>query len=225
MTITPLDGPRVPAASGKAEQLVILSHGYGADGQDLIGLAPHWQRYLPTAAFVAPNAPERCEMQPMGYQWFPITGLNPAALLAGVESAAPALDAFIDQELDRHGLTDSQLALVGFSQGTMMSLHVGLRREKSPACIIGYSGTLAGPELLKQEMTVKPPVLLVHGDADEMIPAQATIMAAQALGDAGLSAQWHVVPGLGHGIDPSGLDLGGRFLAEAFAGRLGAAGG
>jgi len=224
MSIPQIDGPRLEPQSGKAEQLIIISHGYGADGQDLIGLAPHWQRLLPNAAFVAPNAPERCDGNPMGYQWFPITGLDPQAMFAGVESAAPVLDGFIDQQLAHYGLTDSDLALVGFSQGTMMSLHVGLRRKKSPACIVGYSGTLAGPEHLRQEMTVKPPVLLVHGDADEMIPAQATMMAAQALGDLEVSAQWHVVPNLGHGIDPTGLEMGGRFLQAAFEGGLRQAG-
>ena len=141
-------GPAVMAASGKARQLVVLCHGYGADGNDLIGLAPHWQRLLPDADFVSPHAPQRCDAG-FGYQWFPIARLDPAELMRGVESAAPVLDDFIDEELSRRGLDESRLALVGFSQGTMMSLHVGLRRPRPPAAIIGYSGALAGGDRLK----------------------------------------------------------------------------
>ena len=215
-----LSGPRVPPAQGKAEYLVVLCHGYGADGNDLIGLAPHWQRMLPTTAFVAPNAPQRCEMSPVGFQWFGISRLSPEEMGSGVRSAAPGLNSFIDQELARLGLDDTRLALVGFSQGTMMSLQIGLRREPGPACIVGYSGALAGAELLKQEARCRPPVLLIHGDRDEMIPASAMLAAAQALGEAGVSVQWHLSQGIGHSIDPEGLFLGGRFIADAFAGRL-----
>ncbi|MBT7756733.1 MAG: phospholipase, partial [Rhodospirillaceae bacterium] len=122
MDVVKIDGPRQPAASGTTEQLVILVHGYGADGNDLIGLAPYFARALPNAAFVAPNGPERCEMSPMGYQWFPIKQFDPTSRLTGVQSAAPILDQFIDQELASHGLSEENLLLVGFSQGTMMSL-------------------------------------------------------------------------------------------------------
>jgi phospholipase/carboxylesterase len=203
-----LDGPRMaPANGGKAERLVILIHGYGADGQDLIGLVPHWQRLLPSAAFVAPNAPERCALSPSGYQWFPITRLDPQETWRGVQAAAPLLDAFIDRELERHGLDESALALAGFSQGTMMALHVGLRRARPPAAIVGYSGALAGAEHLENEITAHPPVLLVHGDMDDMIPVQALHKAVQGLG-------------VGHAIAPDGLALGGQFIADAFAGRF-----
>lgn len=210
-----LTGPRLDPAGGRqADSLVVLVHGYGADGDDLLGLAPHWRRLLPGAAFIAPNGPERCAMQPMGYQWFGITRLDPAAALAGVERAAPDLDAFIDAELARLGLPGDRLALVGFSQGTMMSLHVGLRRAVAPAAIVGFSGMLAGPERLT-EITQRPPILLVHGDQDEMIPVAALHGAAGALGAAGLSVQWHVARGVGHGIDPEGMALAGDFLAAA----------
>lgn len=216
-----IDGPRVlPRGGSKPDRLVVLVHGYGADGNDLIGLAPHWQQFLPTAAFVAPNAPQRCDMSPMGYQWFPITKLDPKAMLAGVESAAATLAQFIDDELARYGLPADRLALVGFSQGTMMSLHVGLRRAVAPAGIVGYSGVLAGPDVLKAQMTAKSPVLLVHGDADQMIPVQALYASANALGEAGISVRWHVSRGVGHSIDPEGLALGGPFLASAFAGEM-----
>jgi phospholipase/carboxylesterase len=215
-----LNGPRLPAAGGKADRLVIFCHGYGADGNDLIGLGRHWQRLLPTAAFASPHAPERCAMSPMGYQWFGITRMQPDEMLRGVERAAPVLNAFIDAELARLGLDGSRLALVGFSQGTMMSLHVGLRRAASPVAIVGFSGALPGPERLPAEIVSRPPVLLVHGDADDMIPVQALHVAANGLGAAGVSVRWHVSRGVGHGIAPDGLELAGRFLADAFAGKL-----
>ncbi len=213
-----LDGPRLaPASGGPARQLVIFLHGYGADGNDLIGLGREWQHLLPDAAFVSPHAPEPCGMAPMGRQWFALTRLDPDEYWTGVRHAAPALDAFIDAELDRHGLDDSRLALVGFSQGTMMSLHVGLRRARPAAGILGYSGALAGPEHLDAEIAARPPVLLVHGDRDEVIPVAALQIAAQALGRAEVPVQWHVSHGVGHGIAPDGLALGGQFLGEVFA--------
>lgn len=214
-----ITGPSIVAASGKSEQLVILCHGYGADGNDLIGLAPHWQKLLPNADFISPNAPQRCDAG-FGYQWFPISRLDPAELLRGVEGAAPILNEFIDEELAKRGLDESKLALVGFSQGTIMSLHVGLRRSRSVAAIVGYSGAMAGGERLKGELTSRPPVLLVHGDADEMLPVSRMHDAARVLGEAGINVQWHVSHGVGHGIDPEGLELGGRFLRDAFAGAL-----
>ena len=217
MTLT---GPSVAPVSGVAKQLVILCHGYGSDGNDLISLAPYWQKLLPDAAFIAPNAPQRCDGNPMGYQWFPISRLDPSEIALGVTAAAPLLDRFIDEQLRQRGLDGSQLALVGFSQGTMMSLHVGLRRAVAPAGILGYSGALAVPERLGDEMTCRPPVLMLHGDADDMLPVSRMHQAVQALGEAGLPVQWHVSHGLGHGIDQTGLELGGRFIEDAFAGRL-----
>ena len=219
--VAQINGPRLPAASGKADRLVIFCHGYGADGNDLIGLGQHWRQLMPTAAFASPHAPERCAMSPMGYQWFPITRLAPDEMLRGVERAAPVLNAFIDAELARLELDGSRLALVGFSQGTMMSLHVGLRRAVAPAAIVGFSGALPGAERLPAEIVSRPPVLLAHGDADEMIPVQALHAAANGLGAAGVAVRWHVSRGIGHGIAPDGLDLAGRFLADAFAGKLG----
>lgn len=221
MTSALIDGPRVgPANGGPADSLVILCHGYGADGNDLIGLAPYWQKLLPGTAFVSPNAPERCEMSPMGYQWFGITRLDPDEMFRGVTRAAPVLNRFIDDELARLKLDESRLVLVGFSQGTMMALQVGLRRNKAPAAIAGFSGALAGPEKLPAEIKVKPPILLIHGDQDEMLPVQRLHDAVQALAQAGLTVQWHVSPGVGHGIGPDGLQLAGKFIADALAGKL-----
>jgi phospholipase/carboxylesterase len=153
-------------------------------------------------------------------QWFPISRLDPNEYWDGVQQAAPVLDRFIDQELEQHGLTAGDLALVGFSQGTMMSLHVGLRRDQQAAAIIGFSGALAGPEHLAAEIKVKPPVLLVHGEADELIPVQAIHQAAQALGAVGVPVRWHISPGVGHGIDGTGLTMAAEFLRDAFAGTL-----
>ncbi len=213
-----LDGPRLAPAREPATHLVVLCHGYGSDGNDLIGLAPHWRGLLPGAAFASPNAVERCDMSPSGYQWFPLSRLDPQETLKGAEAAAPHLNAFIDAELKRLNLTGDKLALVGFSQGTMMSLYVGLRRSPQPAAIVGFSGMLVGAELLSR-FTKAPPVLLTHGDADTVIPAQALFMSANALASLGVPVQWHLAKGLGHGIDPTSLALAGRFLADAFSGR------
>jgi phospholipase/carboxylesterase len=213
-----LNGPRLQPAREPATHLVVLCHGYGSDGNDLIGLAPHWRGVLPGAAFASPHAPERCQQAPSGYQWFPLSRLDPHETLKGAEAAAPKLNTFIDAELARLGLSGDRLALVGFSQGTMMSLHVGLRRKPLPAAIVGFSGLLVGGELLPR-FEMAPPVLLTHGDQDQVIPAQALFMSANALGSIGVPVQWHLAKGLGHGIDPTSLALAGRFLADAFSGR------
>ena len=216
----PLSGPRLPPARGPATHLVVLCHGYGADGNDLIGLAPHRQRLLPTVAFTAPNAPEPVPGAPSGYQWFPIPRLDPGEMQRGVESAAGGLNAFLDAELARLELPPDRLALVGFSQGTMMSLQVGLRRPVKPAAIVGYSGMLARGTELEPLPPDTPPILMVHGDADQMLPAQAMLATDGMLGGVGAAVQWHISHGVGHGIDPVGLELGGNFLSAAFRGLL-----
>jgi len=205
-----LDGPRLPPRSGTARQLVVLLHGYGADGNDLIELGQVWQQLLPQAAFVAPHAPEPCGQAPIGRQWFPLTFRDPNERWVGVNNAAPMLEHFLDAELGKHGLPPSALALVGFSQGTMMALHVGLRRPVAPAAIVGYSGLLVLPpdgnlEAVAVKITARPPVLLVHGDSDDLIPVQALFAAAQGLAALGVPVEWHISAGLGHGIDPEGL--------------------
>ena len=219
-----LDGPRLEPRSGAAKQLVIFLHGYGADGNDLIDIGRAWQQLLPDAAFVSPHAPNPCGQAPMGREWFPLTMRDPNERWTGVNAAAPVLNAFIDSELKRRGLTDSALALVGFSQGTMMSLHVGLRRATAPAAIVGYSGMLVVPEDIDPdkfagEVRSRPPVLLVHGDQDQLIPVQALMHAAQGLAALEIPVEWHISPGVGHGIDQEGLRQGGEFLVRRFAGR------
>lgn len=214
-----LDGPRFgPAAGGPAQQLVILLHGLGADGQDLIGIAPHWAQVLPNAAFVSPNAPFPCDMAPYGYQWFSVQDRSPEAMLAGVRMAASPLDAFIDQELENAGLDESKTALVGFSQGTMMSLFVGPRRARALAGIVGFSGRLIAPELLVQEIKSRPPVLLAHGTADEVVPYSSLEHAKQGLTAAGIPVETLSCPGIGHGIDQNGLVRGAEFLHQVLTG-------
>jgi phospholipase/carboxylesterase len=215
--MTKLEGPsHGPHAGGKPGHLVVLLHGYGADGNDLIGLAPLFAQLLPDTVFHAPNAPYPCDGNPFGYQWFPVSRLDPALALAGVRDAAPSIDAFLDDTLASYGLDEAKTVLIGFSQGTMMALHVGMRRRKQLAGIIGFSGMLAGPELLEAEGVTKPPVLLVHGDADEMLPHVLTQRAAAALEGAGIEVGLHIAKGVGHGIDDTGLQLAARFLLNVF---------
>jgi phospholipase/carboxylesterase len=216
-----LSGPSHPPSSGgKPRQLVILLHGIGADGNDLIGLAPVWSQLLPDAEFVSPNAPFPCDMAPYGFQWFSLQDRSPAMILAGVHAAAPALDAFIDDALATRGLAEKDLALVGFSQGTMMSLYVGLRRARAVAGILGYSGALIGAETLAAEVGSKPRVMLVHGDADPVVPFQALALAERALEAAGVPIETIARPGLAHGIDEEGLKAGARFLLGVFRGAV-----
>ena len=217
-----LSGPsRPPVAGGKPRRLVFLLHGLGADGNDLIGLQQYWGRLLPEAEFVSPNAPFPCDMAGYGYQWFSVQDRTPAAALAGVRAAAPILDAYIDEELERRGLAESDAALVGFSQGTMMSLFVGLRRERPLAGILGYSGRLIAPELLAGELRSRPPVLLVHGTEDPLVPFESMATAETALRAAGVPVETLTCPGIEHSIDPEGLQRGGLFLRQV----LGAAAG
>jgi phospholipase/carboxylesterase len=216
-----LDGPRLEPRSGTAKQLIVFLHGYGADGNDLIDIGRAWQSLLPDAAFVSPHAPNACGQAPVGREWFPLTFRDHNERWIGVNQAAPVLNAFLDAELARRKLPPSALALVGFSQGTMMALHVGLRRAVAPKAIVGYSGILVTPEDLDPnqyaaEIKSRPPVLLVHGDQDELIPVQALLQAAQGLASLEVPVEWHISPGIGHGIDPEGLRHGGEFLARAF---------
>ena len=221
MTSLPhLDGPRLPPASrGPARQLVILLHGYGADGNDLIPLAQHWQRLLPDAAFVAPHAPEACAEGPMGRQWFPLAIRDLATIANGLEAAAPTLGAFIDTELRRAGLPSRALALAGFSQGAMLALRVGTARTEPIAEIVSYAGLIAGP--VRPANPGKPPVLLYHGAGDPLIPATALDLARAALTAAGLPVEAEIRQGLGHGIDQMGIELGGRFLRRVLIERAG----
>ena len=213
MYTAPLDGPRRKPLSGRADALVVLLHGYGANGDDLIGLADHWAPRFPDVAFASPHAPEPLPFPGMPcFQWFPLSVRDHDEYWEGACSAGPMLEAFLDAELARWLLPASRMMLVGFSQGTMMALHAGLRRKSAPAGIIGYSGRIAGPENLTAEIACKPPVLLVHGSLDDLIPVSALVETRDALQGAGIDVTWHESPSIGHEIDAEGLDLGAQFI-------------
>jgi phospholipase/carboxylesterase len=219
-----LDGPRLEPRSRTARQLVVFLHGYGADGNDLIEIGRAWQELLPDAAFVSPHAPEACAQAPVGRQWFGLTFRDPDERWRGVTQAGPILERFLDAELTRRNLPPSALALVGFSQGTMMSLHVGLRRAVAPAAIVGYSGMFVlpkdgPPDTIAAEVKSRPPVLLIHGDSDDLIPVGEMLSAAQKLAALEVPIEWHISTGVGHGIDEEGLRQGGEFLARRFTKR------
>ena len=212
-----LDGPRWgPAQGGSAEQLVVLCHGVGADGHDLIDLAPGWGKTVPHAAFAAPDAPEPYDMAPMGRQWFSLQDRTPARLEAGVAVASQALSRFVDAELARLGLPPDAYALMGFSQGAMTALYTALHRKVPPRAVLAYSGALLAPGLVTGG-TARPPVLLVHGEEDEVVPLSRSRDAEQTLRAAGVPVESLYCPRLGHGIDAAGLSFGSLFLQRAFS--------
>jgi phospholipase/carboxylesterase len=187
-------------------------HGLGADGNDLIGLAPMLAQAFPDALFLAPNAPQHCDMAPYGFQWFSLQDRAPSVMLSGARATSPLLDAYLNVVQKKYGLDDSKTALIGFSQGTMMSLFTGLRRAQPLAGIVGFSGMLVGVEVLSTEIKSRPPVCLIHGSADDVVPHAAMSMANAALKTANVEVETHTRPGLGHGIDPEGINLAIQFL-------------
>lgn len=224
-----LNGPALPpAAGGPPRSLVVLLHGYGADGHDLIGLAPHLAPVLPDTLFMAPHAPEPCEMAPFGRQWFSLARYDPdmarrdpatlapalEALDAGAAAAQPRLDSFLDALLETHGLAPDRLALVGFSQGTMMALRCATRRPAPVATVVGFSGALTGAAALAEAVTARPPVTLIHGEDDPVVPFPAMALAETALRATGFAVAAHGRPDLEHGIDPEGLALARAALAR-----------
>jgi phospholipase/carboxylesterase len=207
-----------PASKAAPRQLVILCHGVGADGHDLIDLAPYWGRALPDAVFVAPHAPEPYDGAPMGRQWFPIGDLNPARFGPGVRRAAAVLDKLIDRQLEKYGLPPTAYALMGFSQGAMTALFTGLRRKAPPRAILAFSGGLIDPESLPAEIKNRAPVLLAHGEADQIVPAFRSREAEAALRAASVPVEAVFSPDLAHGIDDVMLTAGALFLQKAFTG-------
>jgi len=212
---------RVAAASGQAKSLVVFLHGYGADGADLLGLADPLAPHLPNTVFMAADAPSPCAGNPFGRQWFPIPrfdGSTEVEAAVEMNRAAEDLNAFLDQRLAEEGLTPAGLALIGFSQGAMMSLHVAPRRGQSMAGVVAISGKLMLPKLLAEEAKVKPPVMLIHGDRDDVVPFQEMHAAGNALVAAGFPTFGHVMQGTGHGIAPDGLGVAMQFLKERLPG-------
>lgn len=208
---------RRAAASGRAKSLVFFLHGYGADGADLLGLADVLAPHLPDTVFMAPDAPEPCVGNPFGRQWFPIPwldGSSEAEAAAGLAAAADDLNAFLDARMADEGLPPSALALFGFSQGAMMALHVAPRRAEPVAAVVACSGRLLAPDRLAAEMRVRPPILLMHGDADPVVPFSDMDAAGRVLASAGFNVWAHVMQGTGHGIAPDGLSATLGFLSD-----------
>lgn len=207
-----LSGPEQKAKSGKTEQLIILLHGLGADGDDLFGLVPFFAEALPNAHFISPHAPFPCDMAPYGRQWFSLAVREEEAILEGLKIAEPILNEFIDKKIKELGIEDKDVALIGFSQGTMLSLHTALRRKHPIGGVLGYSGALVAPHLLKEELLSSPPICLVHGEEDEVVPFDAFSQAISVLQKLGVEVHGYSREGLGHGIDPAGMEIGKRFL-------------
>lgn len=213
-----LQSERKEPVSGTTRSVVVFLHGYGANGADLLGLADPLGEHMPDTLFVAPDAPERCPGSPLGFQWFPIPWLDGSSedeARRSMEAAIEDLNAFLDALMVDEDILPEQLALFGFSQGTMMSLHVGPRREDALAGIVGFSGRLLEPDLLVDEVKTKPPVLLVHGDQDEVVPRQSLSEAAVGLEKAGFKEVFaNVMKGTGHGIAPDGLSVALAFMRD-----------
>ncbi|MFN3641637.1 MAG: alpha/beta hydrolase [Gemmobacter sp.] len=216
-----LNTGRVPAKSGKAGSMLVFLHGYGADGNDLLGLADPLAPHLPDTVFLAPDAPERCTGNPFGHQWFPIPwldGSSEAAAAAGLDAAAADLDAWLDGAIAAEGVAADRVFLFGFSQGAMMALHVAPRRAVAVGGVIACSGRLLRPERLADDARVRPPVLLMHGDQDAVVPFEDMARAGRALDAAGFSVHGHVMRGTGHGIAPDGLSAALAFIAKVQGG-------
>jgi phospholipase/carboxylesterase len=213
-----LTAGRKEPQSGDARSAVVFLHGYGANGADLLGLADPLADHLPDTLFIAPDAPENCAGSPFGYQWFPIPwidGSSEEESSRGMQQAVEDLNAFLDALMVDEDLLPEQVCLFGFSQGTMMSLHVAPRREDPVAGIVAFSGRLLEPELLADEVQSRMPILLVHGDQDDVVPVQSLPQAAEALQNAGFSDVYaHVMKGTAHGIAPDGLSVALAFIRD-----------
>ncbi len=216
-----LSGPMLPPQSGKAPtQLMVLLHGYGADGSDLIGLGRHWGELLPGMMFVSPNAPSVCRNNPAGFEWFPLSdGDRTAARIAGANAVRPVIVNFLIDLWAQTGLSAKDTVLVGFSQGAMMALNVGLSLDRDLAGVVGFSGAFVPPEGFDAGRHARPPVALVHGEADQVLAADLSRQAATMLSGAGLDVTLHISPGVGHGIAEDGLEFATAFLLAAMGGK------
>ena len=218
--MTKLSGPMLPPKSGGApQQVVVLLHGYGSDGADLIGLAPYWQDALPDALFVSPDAPEQCRQLASGFQWFDVSfdGDRLASRQMGVVNARPVLVDFLNDLWKQTGIAPEQTILAGFSQGAMMALHVGLSLPQRLMGIIAFSGAFLPPEGFGTDALGRPPVCLVHGDMDEVVDPELSADADVALRLAGYDVAYHVSEGVAHGIAPDGLAFATEFIARIAA--------
>jgi phospholipase/carboxylesterase len=212
-----LFGPEVkPLSGGKAKQLVIFLHGLGADGKDLITLAKDIGKFLPDAHFLSPHAPQECDMAPFGYQWFSLQQRDEDSILKGIKATAPILNNYIDEQLVKLDIKPENVILMGFSQGTMMSLYVALRRERAIGGIVGFSGALIGAQSLPVEIKSTPPVLLIHGDNDDVVPYQALAFAKDTLSSNNVKVETLTCKGLGHSIDIDGIEEAIKFMRDKF---------
>ena len=214
-----LEAEKRTATTGRADSLVVFVHGYGADGHDLIGLSDPMAEHLPSTMFLSPHAPNMCTMNPIGKEWFPIPMIDMSSeegAREGMLASAAQFNDWLDAQMVAEGVAPDRVVLMGFSQGTMLSLHVGPRRNIQLAGIVGFSGRLLEPESLVAEMITKPPVLLVHGDMDMVVPPTDMPKAEAALTAAGFDVQTHVSNGMAHGIAPDGLGLAVRFIQNLF---------
>lgn len=194
-------------------QMVVLLHGYGADGQDLIDIGAHWGDVLPNTLFVAPNAPTLCEQNPFGYQWFSLLSYDEDRMLRGLESASKILTTYLDDLVDKYKIADGRMALMGFSQGAMLSLYQGFFQKQNLAGVLAYSGALFTPP---EKPLQTPPTLLIHGDKDLVVPLSSSIQAEEQIKSFGGTINFHICQGLGHGIDPKGIQIGQEFLQKVF---------
>lgn len=226
-----LTGPAfIAPETQNVKRIVIFLHGYGANGNDLISLSQPMAAQLPDTAFYSPDAPFPCEANPMGRQWFSLSAYDPELLRRGPETmgpvlrqmhegavhTAPMVQGFIDGLMEKHNVAADKVSLVGFSQGTMMALHCAYRRKDTLAGVLGYSGALIGADMFAVEKTASPPACLVHGEADPVVPVAATVHACDTLKAAGVEVDKTTLPGLEHGIDPNGLQIGTGFIAKRF---------
>jgi phospholipase/carboxylesterase len=208
-----LEGAWAKPLNGSApKQLIVFLHGVGADGNDLITLAHELGSYFPDAQFLSPNAPFPCDMAPMGYQWFSLLDRSPDALLSGVRTVEPILNQYFDQQLNMYNVPEEKLAVIGFSQGTMTALHTMLRRPKACGAVVGFSGAMIGSAELKSELKSTPPVCLIHGKMDDVVPFEAMALASEALEENAVPHETHACPNVAHGIDPQGLLAAIEFL-------------
>ncbi len=208
-----LSGPIIRPKSGDAQSLLVLLHGYGSDGQDLIGLAPLFADLLPAPLVFSPNGPEPCPLNPAGYQWFPLETSSALMCLDGIEDAATTVHMLLEGLWAETGLGPSRTLLCGFSQGGMLSLYAGLCRAEPLAGLVSFSGGLPFDEACWPEIEATPPVLLVHGDNDEVVPTMMSISTADALRMHGLDVEHHISPGCPHAIAPDGIEAARRFIA------------
>lgn len=216
--IIALDGPVRLPSSGNADALIVLLHGYGANGEDLIGLEPHIRRAAPNAVIASPNAPHEAPgAPPGGRMWFPITRIDPSEMARGCAEATPHIDAYLDRMLAEHDIPANRLMLIGFSQGGMLTLHVGPRRAEQPAGLVGLSCVLCEGEKLQSEAKHRAPVLLVHGQEDQVVPVNSIYLSMQGLAAAGFAPLASIEPGLPHGIGNHGLQLTLEFVHKSLA--------